>query len=153
VAYVKVELIHRGGCRWLWLGERELRAKKMRVRSGQYWLPFLPDAYFEVAYPNGDVQCVIVEIDMGTLTLRRFARKMQAFETALDDDVFRRHFKRDDFEVLVLNPTDRQDASRASMAPARPGIVRHGGSQLLEPAQEKKTSVHRSRGRQFRAER
>ena len=29
----------------------------MRVRAGQYWLPFLPDAYFEVIYPNGDVQC------------------------------------------------------------------------------------------------
>jgi hypothetical protein len=47
----------------------------MRVRSGDYWLPFLPDAYFEVTYPNGDVQCALVEVDTGTLTLRRFARK------------------------------------------------------------------------------
>jgi protein involved in plasmid replication-relaxation len=68
-ANVRRALIRRGGCRWLWLGERELRAKRMRVRSpqGNYWLPFLPDAYFEVTYPNGDVQCVLVEIDMGTL--------------------------------------------------------------------------------------
>ena len=36
---------------------------------------------------------------MGTLTLRRFARKVQAFETALDEDVFRWHFpERDEFE-------------------------------------------------------
>jgi hypothetical protein len=64
-------------CTWLWLGERELRAKRMRVRSpqGDYWLPFLPDAYFEVVYPNGKVQTCLVEIDMGTLTLRRFGRR------------------------------------------------------------------------------
>ena len=74
----------------------------------QGWLPFLPDAYFEVTHPSGDVQCVLVEIDMGTLTLRRFARKVQAFEAALDDGVFRRHFKRDEFEVLVLTLSRRR---------------------------------------------
>jgi hypothetical protein len=107
-ANLRAQLRGRRGCRWLWLGERELRAKRMRVRSGEYWLPFLPDAYFEVTYPNGDVQCVLVEVDMGTLTLRRFARKVQAFESALDDDVFRRHFKRDEFEVLVLTSSRRR---------------------------------------------
>jgi Replication-relaxation len=110
-ANVLAELRRRRGCRWLWLGERELRAKRMRVRSrqGDYWLPFLPDAYFEVMYPNGNVQCVLVEIDMGTLTLRRFARKVQAFEAALDDGVFRRHFPdRDEFEVLVLTTSKRR---------------------------------------------
>ena len=49
------------------------------------------------------VQVCLVEIDMGTLTLRRFGRKVQAFEAALDDGVFRRQFpNREDFEVLVL---------------------------------------------------
>jgi hypothetical protein len=117
-ANMKVELIRRGGCRWLWLGERDLRARRMRVRSpqGDYWLPFLPDAYFEVLYPNGDVQCVLVEIDMGTLTLRRFGRKMLAFEAARDEDVFRRHFKRDDFEVLVLTHSNRRLASLRNVA-------------------------------------
>ena len=101
--------------RWLWIGEREIGARRMRVRAPNagYRVPFLPDVYFEVTYPNGDVQCVVVEIDMGTLTLRRFARKVQAFETALDDEVFRRHFKRDDFTVLVLTQSRRRlDALR-----------------------------------------
>ena len=124
-ANVKVALIRRGGCRWLWLGERELRARRMRVRSpqGDYWLPFLPDAYFEVIYPNDDVQAMLVEIDMGTLTLRRFARKVQAFEAALDDGVFRRHFpKRDDFEVLVLTSSRRRlQALRQVSARVVPG--------------------------------
>jgi hypothetical protein len=50
-------VIRRRDCRWLWLGERELRARRMRVRSpeGGYCLPFLPDAYFEVHYPNDDM--------------------------------------------------------------------------------------------------
>ena len=50
----------------------------------------------------------LFEIDMGTLTRRRFARNVQAFETALEDEVFRRHFKRDDFAVLVLTQSRRR---------------------------------------------
>src|SRR5215831_4794854 len=124
-ANVRAQLRARRGCRWLWLGERELRAKRMRVRSrhGDYWLPFLPDAYFEVTYPNGDVQCALVEVDMGTLTLRRFARKVEAFENALDDDVFHRHFpNRDEFEVLVLTSSKRRlEALRSVSARVVPG--------------------------------
>ncbi len=109
-ANLRAQLRKRRGCRWLWIGERELRAKRMRVRApnADYWLPFLPDGYFEVTYPSGDVQACLVEIDMGTLTLRRFARKMLAFETALEDEVFRQHFKRYDFEVLVLAQSRRR---------------------------------------------
>lgn len=100
----------RDGCRFGWTGERELRARRMRVRSPStgYWMPFLPDAYFEVTDPDGDTRCVVVEIDMGTLTLRRFPRKMQAFEAALGDGVFRHHFNRHDFEVLVLTQSRRR---------------------------------------------
>jgi hypothetical protein len=109
-ANLRAQLRGRRGCRWLWIGERELRAKRMRVRArnADYWLPFLPDGYFEVSYSNGDVQACLVEIDMGTLTLRRFARKVQAFETALEDEVFCRHLKRDDFAVLVLTQSRRR---------------------------------------------
>jgi hypothetical protein len=122
-ANLRAQLRGRRGCRWLWVGERELRAKRMRVRSGDYWLPFLPDAYFEVTYPNGDVQCALIEVDMGTLTLRRFARKVQAFETALDDGVFRRHFpNRDEFDVLVLTSSNRRlEALRHVAARVVPG--------------------------------
>jgi hypothetical protein len=100
-------------------------APKLRVclYPGDYWLPFLPDAYFEVHYPNDDVQACLVEIDMGTLTLRRFARKVQAFEATLDDGVFRRYFpERDEFEVLVLTSTRRRlQALRQISARVVPG--------------------------------
>jgi hypothetical protein len=76
-----------------------------------------------VTYPNDDVQCALVEIDMGTLTLRRYARKAQAFEAALDDAVFRKHFRRDEFEVLVLTTSCRRLEALRQVA-AR---VVHGG--------------------------
>jgi hypothetical protein len=117
-ANVTAQVRSRGGCRFGWIGERDLRARRMRVRSHHLdrWLPFLPDGYFEVVYPSGDVQAYIVEIDMGTLTLRRFARKLEAFETALVDGVFRRHFKADDFEVLVLTHSRRRLESLRQVA-------------------------------------
>src|SRR5216683_4388785 len=123
-ANLRAELRDRRGCRWLWLGERELRAKRMRVRApqGDYWLPFLPDAYFEITYPTEDAQACLVEVDMGTLTLRRFGRKVQAFEAALNEGVFRRHFKRDEFEVLVLTSSRRRlEALRQISACVAPG--------------------------------
>src|SRR6266851_3539795 len=125
-ANLRTQLRGRRGCRWLWIGERELRAKRMRVRHGEYWAPFLPDGYFEVIYPSGDIQACLVEIDMGTLTLRRFARKMQAFETALEDEVFRRHFKRDDFEVLVLAQSRRRIEALRQVARRVVPNERHG---------------------------
>jgi hypothetical protein len=45
---------------------------------------------------------------MGTLTLRRFARKVQAFELALYEGLFERHFKQEHFDVLVLTQSRRR---------------------------------------------
>ncbi|MBV9173590.1 MAG: hypothetical protein JOZ81_26295 [Chloroflexi bacterium] len=77
-------------------------------KGDEYPAPFLPDAYFEVTYPSGNVQVALVEIDMGTLTLRRFERKVQAFERALLSDVFEQKFKRETFEVYVLTHSWRR---------------------------------------------
>src|SRR6266542_4105677 len=105
-----------------WVSERELRARRMRVRAprGDYWLPFLPDAYFEVAYTGEHVQCAIVEIAMGTLTLRRFRRMVHSFEAALYDGVFRRHFARERFDVLILTQSERR---LESLRQAADGVV------------------------------
>jgi hypothetical protein len=115
---------------WRWVTERDLRALGLRVRDPRtgWRLPFLPDGYAEIRYgprPGGSaraetgrapeggqhdaagavdsaVQCLVVEVDMGTLPLPRFRRKARAFELALRQGVFGRHFGRDEFEVLVL---------------------------------------------------
>jgi Replication-relaxation len=88
--------------------ERSLRARRLRVRDPDRphrWLPVLPDAAFEVRYADGGIQHVLVEIDMGTLSLERFRRKLRAFEACVEDGVFARHFQRPDFEVAILVPS------------------------------------------------
>ena len=94
-----------------WTPERDLRARRLRVRDPDRpnrWLPFLPDGAFEVVYRDGRVQHVLVEIDMGTLTLERFRRKVCAFEEFLGRGLFERHFRREHFEVAVLTASRRR---------------------------------------------
>ena len=89
-------------CRWL--PERELRARKLYVRDPvtERWLSVLPDGYAELVYPDGTVQCCMVEIDMGTVSLVDFGSKLRALELYLEQGLFRRDFGQSGFEVLVL---------------------------------------------------
>ena len=86
-----------------WVSERTLRAQQVRVqdpRTGR-WLPVLPDAGFELSYPDGSVQSVLLEVDMGTLTLARFRRKVRAFELYLEQGLAAQHWT-SELDVLVL---------------------------------------------------
>lgn len=110
------------GCRWV--PERLLRGRKLRVQEGETgkWLPVVPDAYVELTYPDGAVQCCMVEIDRGTHTLDAFVRKMRAFEAYWAAGRFTRHWQRPAFEVLVLTQTEERlknlwAASRAVIPP------------------------------------
>jgi hypothetical protein len=71
-------------------------------------VPVVPDAYAELAYPDGSVECVLVEVDMGTLSLRRFRAKVAAFERFRDEGRFARATGYEDFEVWVLAPSLRR---------------------------------------------
>jgi hypothetical protein len=107
-----------------WEAEPALRARRLRLRipgtgdRGHDYgygggsdrgrgrlLPFLPDGYLELGYPDGSVQCAVVEVDQGTQPLRKFARKLEAFEAFLAQGLHARHFGRETFEVLVLAPS------------------------------------------------
>jgi hypothetical protein len=123
-----------------WLPERDLRARRMRVRDpqGGRWLPFLPDAAFELRYPSGTVQCGLLEVDMGTLTLARFRRKVRAFELALAGGLFAEQWRLDDFEVLVLtHSAARLDhlwrAAREEVAEERWGLYFFATFEVLDP--------------------
>ncbi len=87
-----------------WISERDLRARKLWVTDPQTnrRLPFLPDGYFSLGYPDGRTQVCLLEIDMGTLTLHRFRRKVRGLELALENGLFEREFGYDSFEVLIL---------------------------------------------------
>lgn len=86
-----------------WLPERELHARKVRDQDPQtgWRLAVLPDAAFEVDYPDGFVQGCLLEMDMGTLTLARFRRKLRAFELYLAQGLAAKYWE-NDFEVFVL---------------------------------------------------
>jgi hypothetical protein len=92
-----------------WIPEPEIRARHLTVpdRDGRRKLPWLPDGAFSVRYRDGSVQRSLVEIDMGTLTLRRFRRKVRAFEAfialGLAGPVIG-----EDYEVVVLTRSGRR---------------------------------------------
>jgi hypothetical protein len=89
---------------WRWTPERALRAQRLKVKpkGSRFPLPFLPDGYAEFDYPSGAVQCCVVEIDTGTLPLRRFKRKLRAFEAFQAQGLFEAWSGHAEFEVLVL---------------------------------------------------
>jgi Replication-relaxation len=94
-----------------WTAERDLRGQHFRVRDPQRagrWLPFLPDGYVELIYASGRVQPIVVEIDMGTLTIARYRAKIRGFEAFLSQGLFERHFRRPSFEVAILTTSRRR---------------------------------------------
>lgn len=122
-----------------WLPERELRARKVRVQGPQtgWSLPVLPDAVFEVRYPDGFVQGCLLEVDMGTLTQKQFGRKVRAFELYLTQGLAARHWEYD-FEVLVLTHSRARlqqlwRATRDEVPPERWGAYSFATFDLLEP--------------------
>ena len=147
------------------LRARNLRVRDPKL---EWPLPFLPDGYFEIIYgtpavtcanphpsaapavvepgdaasENGaadEIQCCLVEMDMGRLTLARFRRKVRAFELALDSGLFRREWGRDEFEVLVLVPTEERlvnlmRAASVEVPADRRGAYAFAAVDVLDPA-------------------
>jgi hypothetical protein len=101
-----------------WVADRDLRARQLRVTdpAGGRWLPFLPDAYFELHYATGRVQCCLLEVDLGTHALKVMRRKLRAFELFLAEGLFARTWHRDDFEVLVVAPSEKRLQTITNMA-------------------------------------
>lgn len=109
-----------------WEAERELRARKLWVKdpTSGLRLPVLPDAYFDLWYPDDTVQSAIVEIDMGTVELWRFRRKIRAFELFAAAGGFAEHFGMREVEVWLLAPSGERlehlrRAARSEVPPDR----------------------------------
>jgi hypothetical protein len=122
-----------------WVSERTLRARQVRVQDPrtQRWLPVLPDAGFEVIYPKGAVQTALLEVDMGTLTLARFRRKVRAFELYLERGLAAQHWATT-FEVLVLTHSEARldhlwGATRREVAPERWNRYSFAAFDILKP--------------------
>jgi hypothetical protein len=82
---------------------------------------------------------VLVEIDMGTLTLERFRRKVCAFEEFLERGGFERFFGREHFEVAILVPSRPRlvhlwRATRQEVSQDRAGAYLFATFDVLEPS-------------------
>lgn len=93
-----------------WVSETTLRAWREQVRRrGPERAPSaLADGIAEIRYPDDTIQYCLLEVDLGTETLRRFARKVNGFEDYWVSGDFREHFGYDDFEVVVVSPSERR---------------------------------------------
>ena len=82
-----------------WMGEAELRRRDIQVfdNDANRKLPLRPDGYCELLYPDDTVGAYFVEMDMGTETNARVARKMRAY------DSYRRRGFEEDFDYQTFN--------------------------------------------------
>ncbi len=101
-----------------WVPERELRARHLRVfdHHARRWLPFLPDGYFELHYASGRVQSCLLEVDLGTHAVQAIRRKLRAFELFLRTGLATEIWRRDDYEVLIVAPSEQRLQNLAAVA-------------------------------------
>jgi hypothetical protein len=93
-----------------WCSEHEIGLRHLRTtdpRTGRR-LPFRPDGYFELAYPDGRLQCSLLELDTGSVHLPAFEQKIRAFERFLDEGRFAAEFGRHDFDVWVVTSSPKR---------------------------------------------
>jgi hypothetical protein len=91
-----------------WIPEQVLRGKKIVLRDpdSNYRLPVLPDAYFVLSYADrAEVQACFLEVDMGTLTRERSARKLRAFRLYQTLGLADEHWGQRWLHVLVIVPS------------------------------------------------
>jgi hypothetical protein len=92
-----------------WIGEGELRKRDIRVYDydANRHLPLRPDGYLVLLFPDNTVRCLFVEMDMGTETNDRVARKMRAYDSYRRRG-FEEHFDSSTFNVLVVTSGQRR---------------------------------------------
>jgi hypothetical protein len=93
-----------------WCAEHELARRELHAidpRTGRR-LTFRPDGYFELAYPDGRLQCSLLELDTGSVHLPDFEQKVHAFETFLATGQFAADLGRAGFDVWVVTSTPKR---------------------------------------------
>src|SRR5262249_55180298 len=123
-----------------WEPEADIRARRARVKDLETnrWLPFLPDASFQLDYRDGRVQCGVVEGDLGTHGLPAIRRKFRAFELYLAQGLFAKHWHSETFEVYVLAGSDKRlnhlwQIGREEVPSGRWGMYYFANSEVLQP--------------------
>ena len=93
-----------------WYDERDIKATGERVSmpgKQRHYLPVTPDAFFEVDL--GDRQAgFFLEMDMGTMTNKRFKNKVRAYIIYKTKGYYERKFGTPSLRVLTLTTSQRR---------------------------------------------
>lgn len=101
-----------------WIGEAELRQWQLQGfdRESHHWIPIRPDGYLElVREGDGSVFTYFIEVDMGTETNVRMARKLRAYQ-ALRRNTEWTWKTVGDFGLLLVTTTRRRRENLRRMA-------------------------------------
>lgn len=93
-----------------WLDERDIKALGERVPipgKRRPYLPVAPDAFFE--YDLGDRQAgFFLEMDMGTMTNKRFKEKVRAYILYKTEGYYEKKFATSSLRVLTVTSSQRR---------------------------------------------
>ena len=66
-----------------WVDERTLKSQEMKDYvddpSGRGKIPIVPDGYFCIRIPDGHKACFMLELDRGTVAIKRWRRKIRGY--------------------------------------------------------------------------
>lgn len=93
------ELLH-------WLGDSELKADydrvMIRMTTGKHkTISLIPDSYFVLATPLGQSHCFL-ELDRGTMTVKRFKEKILAYQQYYATGVYQKRYQTRSLRVLTV---------------------------------------------------
>ena len=98
-----------------WLDENTLKANYDKVQVGQRLVAVLPDAYFVIGVPVGDLH-FFLEYDRGAEHLRYFKRKMAAYVAYYRTGKCDARYGTNRIRVLTVNEGGRTGAGRKRLA-------------------------------------
>jgi len=86
-AHLKTLVAGKNITHWLWNSERDIRAQERHVvdPTTERRIAIIPDGEFSITYGDGSHQLSFLEVDMGTLPLRRFRKKIHGYDLYLND--------------------------------------------------------------------
>jgi len=108
-----------------WLGEAELKADydrvTLRASSGKRReVPVIPDSYFALETPRGKAH-FFLELDRGTMTLKRFQTKVAAYQAYYRSGEYERRYGARSLRVLTVTLGERRLANLKATTEAAGG--------------------------------
>lgn len=111
-----------------WLSERQLKRDyayvKITDEKGQTKsVSLIPDSYFTIATPQGKTS-FFLEVDMGTMTVGRFATKIRAYQAYVRSGAYQQRYQSRSLRVLTTTTSEQRANNLHASAQQIGGEVR-----------------------------